>query len=109
MSQTSDTRYDDPFSRPGLRLLDALVRRDAGADERSRIPGGQCRRYVRNVIRIGNNVLGEAAVLRVSAELRLRTYGFARSEAILTVSAGRIKPGHAHPVPFSNRRHARPD
>src|SRR5471032_2765711 len=109
MSQASDARDDDPFARAGLRFLDALVRRDAGADKRSCIPGGQMRRDMRYVVGVREDVLGEATVFRVAAELSLRTHGFTRREAIFAMSTCRIKPGHTNTVPFFHGRDTRAD
>src|SRR5471032_944848 len=109
MTQASYARNDDPFTRTGLRFLDALVRRDAGADQRGRIPGGQMRRYVRYVVRVREDVLGEATVFRVAAELSFRTHRFARREAIFAMSTGGIEPGHTNAVPFFHGRDTRAD
>ena len=60
-----------------------------------------------DVIRVGEDVLGKAAVLGIAAELRLGTHSLPPRQAILAMTAGRIEPGHADPVALLHACHAR--
>jgi len=55
---------------------------------------------VRDVVRVGDDELGEAAVLGVAAELRLGAHGLPRRQAVLAVSARRVQPRHPDPLAF---------
>ena len=96
---------------PGLRLglLDALVGGDAGADERRGLLGVKAGRYVGDVVRVGDDVLGKAAVLGVAAELRLGAHRLPGRQAILAMTASRVEPGHADPVALLDDRDAGAD
>ena len=61
----------DPFSRPGLGLLDPLVGGDARADQGCGFLGAQALGDMRDVVGVGQDVLGKAAVLGVAAEFGL--------------------------------------
>src|SRR5476649_1896298 len=67
------------------------------------------RRYVRYVVGVCENVVCEATVFRVTAELRFRTHGLVRREAIFAMSTGGIEPGHTNAVPFFHGRDTRAD
>ena len=71
VSKTARAGYDDPLASLSLGLLDALVGRYAGADDRRRLLGIEVRRNMGDVVRIGEKIFGKAAVLGVAAELRL--------------------------------------
>jgi hypothetical protein len=107
MAQSADAGDHDPFAGPRLGLLDALVRRDACADERRGFARCQTCRDVGDVVRVRHDVFGKATVLRVAAELRFGAHGLACREAKLAVTAGGIEPGHADTVALLDRRHAR--
>ena len=62
-----------------------------------------------DVVRIGDDVFGKAAVLGVSAELGFRAHRLPCRQAIFAVSAGRVEPGHAHAIARLHRGHARAD
>lgn len=55
---------------------------------------------MRDVVGIGENVLGEAAVTRGAAKLRLRTNGLPSRETVFTVPTRRVEPRHADPIAF---------
>ena len=96
---------------PGLRLglLDALVGGDAGADERRGLLGVKAGRDMGDVVRVGEEVFGKAAVLGVAAELRLGADRLPGRQAILAMAAGRVEPRHADAVAFLDDRDARAD
>ena len=60
-----------------------------------------------DVIRVGNNIFSEAAILVVTAELRFSTNRLPSRQAILAMTARRVEPGHSDPITFLYRRHAR--
>ena len=64
---------------------------------------------VGDVVRIGDEILGKAAVLGVAAELRFAADRFPSREAMLAVAAGRIEPGHADAVALFDDRDAGAD
>ena len=82
---------------------------DPCTDERRGLLGAEAGGHMRDIIRIGENVLGEATVLGVAAELRLRAYRLPGRQAMLAMTAGRIEPRHAHTVTLFDDRHARPN
>src|ERR1700730_5811471 len=53
-----------------------------------------------DVIRIGDDVFGEAAVPGIATEFRVGTYRLPGRQAMLAVTAGRMEPGHADPIAF---------
>src|SRR5580692_3618773 len=74
VSQATHPRDDEPLTRSRLTLLDSLVGRDPGADERCGLCGRQAVWNVCDVVWVGENVLGKTAVLRITPELRFRTH-----------------------------------
>ena len=60
-----------------------------------------------DVVGIGEEVLGEAAILGIAAELRLGADRLPGRQAILAMTAGGIEPGHADPVALLDDRDAR--
>lgn len=98
--EPADAGDRDPIARAGAGLLDAFIRRDAGADDRCGGLRSQPLRNMRDVVGIGENVLGEAAVTRVAAKLRLRTNGLPSRETVFTVPTRRVEPRHADPIAF---------
>src|SRR5450830_800488 len=96
MAQSANAGNNHPLPRTDIGLLDALVARHPGTNDRCRLTGIQRRRYMRDIFRIRQNVLGESAVARVATKLGLRAHGFPSLEAILAMTTGRIKPRHPH-------------
>ena len=96
---------------PGLRLglLDALVGGDTGADEGRGLLGVEAGRYVGDVVRIGDEILGKAAILSVAAELRLGADRLPGRQAMLAMTAGRVEPWHADAVALFDDRDAGAD
>ena len=72
VSEAAGAGDDDPFAGLRFGLLDTLVGGDAGADERRGFLGVKAGWYMRDIIGIGDEVFGEAAILRVAAELAPR-------------------------------------
>jgi hypothetical protein len=64
---------------------------------------------VGDVIWIGQNVFRKAAVLAVTAELRVGTNRFPSRQAIFAMTARRVKPRHTDSFAYFHRRHARTD
>jgi hypothetical protein len=109
MAKPADARNGDPF--PGLRfgLLDALVGRDPGADDRRGVLRGKACRYVSYVIRVGEDIFGVATVFCVSPELCIRTHRFPGLQTIFAMTAGRIEPRHPDTVAFLHDGYAGTD
>lgn len=106
MPQPADAGDHHPLTRPGLCFLQALVGSDTGADERC---GDDCRQgggNVGDVVGVGDDVVGEAAIARVAAELRIGADRLLSGQAELAVPARRVEPGHADPVTLLHGRHA---
>ncbi len=100
MPQTTAAGDGKPLAGLRLGLLDAFVGGNSGTDQRSRFHRGQPLGDVGYIVRVGEDVLGEAAILGIASESCIRAYGLPSSEAILAVAAGRVEPGHAHTVAF---------
>jgi hypothetical protein len=66
VTQPADAEHRDEVGGPHAGDLDRLVRRDAGAGQRSRVEGGDAVRDGHHVRRRGDGVLGVAAVDRVA-------------------------------------------
>ncbi len=73
VSEAAAARDRDPLTRLCFRLLDSLVGRDAGANERRSFGRRETFRDMCHIIRIGKNVFRETTVLGVAAELRFGT------------------------------------
>ena len=98
-------RRRDPLAGLRLGFLDALVGRDTCADERRGLLGVEASGCGR-LARIREQILREASVLRVAAELRFGTDRLPRPEAIFAMTAGRIQPWHADAIALFDDRHA---
>jgi len=90
----------DPLARPRLGFLDALVSGNAGADQRRGELRVESIWDMRDIIRVGDNVFGEAAVPGIAAELCFRADGLLGRQAMLAMAAGRVEPRHADPIAF---------
>ena len=108
MAEAADTGDSDPFAGLGLRLLDPLVAGHAGTDDGRCCLGGQRCRNVRDIVGVGQQILGEGAVGVVAREGFGRADGLPRRETVFTVSARGMQPGHTHPVTLLDGGHARP-
>ncbi len=106
MPEASAARDRHPLARFGFGHLDALIRGDTRTDERCRLGGREAIRNVRDVRRVGENVLGKAAILCVAAELRVRAHRLPRLQTILAMAAGRVEPRHTHAIAILHQRHA---
>jgi hypothetical protein len=53
-----------------------------------------------DVIRIGDDVFGEAAVPGIAAEFRVGTDRLPCRQAMLAMTAGRVEPRHSDPIAF---------
>jgi hypothetical protein len=100
MTQAADAGNGNPLSRFRSRFFDAFIGGDAGANDRSGFDGLKAGGNVGDVIWIGQNVFGKAAVLGVAAELRVGTNRLPSGQAIFAMTARRIKPGHTHAVAY---------
>src|SRR5580692_961869 len=88
----------DPLARLRPRLLDPLVGGDAGANQRRRQLELESIRDMGDVIRIGDDVFGEATVPGIAAEFRVGTDRLPGRQAMLAVTASRVEPGHSDPI-----------
>ena len=109
MPESACSGDGDPFAglRPGL--LDPLVSRDAGADQRGCIHRGEAGRHMGDVVWICEEVLGKAAVPGIAAELGLGAHRLPPCQAILAMTTRRVEPGHSDPVALLYDRYARSD
>ena len=98
MAEPSRPRHRQPLARTRTGFLDTLIRGHPGADDRGRFDRRQAGRDVRDVVRVGENILGETAVLRIAAELRRVADGFPAAQAMLAAAACRVEPGNADSV-----------
>jgi len=60
-----------------------------------------------DVVRIREDILGEAAVFRIAAELGMGAHRLPTRQAILATAARRIEPGDSDPVALLHDGHAR--
>jgi hypothetical protein len=97
------------MARFSLGFLDAFIGCDAGANDRCRIACRQRGRDMGDVIRVGEDVFGKAAVLRVATELRLGAHRFPGRQAMLAMTACREEPGDANTVAFLHPCHTSAD
>jgi hypothetical protein len=61
---------------------------------------------VGDVVRIGDEIFGKAAILGIAAELRLSADRLPGGQTMLAVAAGRVKPWHADSVALLDDRDA---
>ena len=59
---------------------------------------------VADIVRIGDDVFGEAAVHRIAGVLLLLAQRLPAAQAVPAVAAGGVEPGHADPVAFLDVR-----
>jgi hypothetical protein len=62
-----------------------------------------------DVVRIGDDIFGEAAILGIAAEFRVGTDRLPCGQAMFAVTAGRVEPRYSDPVAFSNNLDTGPD
>ena len=107
--KAANARDDDPVARSGLGHLQALVHGDARAQDRRDLDelhvGGQ----VADVVGVGNHILGERAVDRVSSVLLGLAQRFPAGPAVGAVPAGGVQPRDADRVVLLQVCHAGAD
>src|SRR5580700_1061735 len=74
VTQSASARDSDPFAGPCLSLLNPFVGRDPSADQGRGFHRRKTRGHMGNVIWVGDDVFGKAAVNGVAAELSLSAY-----------------------------------
>jgi hypothetical protein len=109
MSKPARAGDGQPLSGSCTRDLDALVGGDAGADDGRDRGGGEAGRDVRHVVRVGQDVFGEASVFRVATELGAGADGLPAPEAVFTVTAGAVEPRYPDAVALLNDGDPRTD
>ncbi len=105
VSQAAAAGDGHPLAGLRLGLLDALVGSDPRADQGRGLFGAEALGNVRDVVGVGQDVLGEAAIPGVAAELGLSANGLPRGQAVFAVTAGRVEPGHADSVALLDDGH----
>src|SRR5207342_2479983 len=89
--------------------LQALVDGDAGAQHRRDLDEANILRQVTDIARVGQRVLGKAAVHRIAGVLLLRAQRLPAPKAVFAVTAGRMQPRNADAVAFLDVADARAD
>ncbi len=107
MSETPSAGNCDPFARPCCGLLDSFVGGYPGTDERRSLGSLKAGRDMGHVIRVREDVLDEAAVPGITAELRLGAHRLPSRQAILAMTTRRVEPRNADPVALLHDRNAR--
>ena len=100
VTEAADAGDDDPVAGLGIGGLEALVHRDAGADDGRDFDEADVLGKVSYVVRIGDGIFCIATVLGVAAELSLGAAGLLSSEAVDALAAGGIEPDDADAVAF---------
>src|ERR1035438_9417159 len=106
MPESTSAGDGDPFAGLRCGLLDPLVGGDASTDQRGGIDRSEAGRYVGDVIRVREEVLGKAAVPGIAAELSLSANGLPPRQAILAMTTRRVEPRYPDPVALLHERHA---
>src|SRR6202171_199864 len=107
MPEAADTRDSDPFARPRLGFLKALVGGDAGAEDRRHLREVDARRKPRRKGRGSDNVLRETTITVVAGVVLVLAHGFPAGLAIFAAHAGVMQPRDAHGVARLEIRYAR--
>src|SRR6202171_2968076 len=98
MPEAADTRDSDPFARPRLGFLEALVGGDAGAEDRRHLRKVDARRKPRRKGRGSDNVLRATTLAVVTGVVLALAYGFPAGLAIFAAHAGVVQPRNADGV-----------
>jgi hypothetical protein len=107
MSETADAGDGDPFTRPRLGLLEALVGGDAGAKDRRNLRKVDADRKPRGKGRRSDNVFRKAAITAVAGVVLVLAHGFPAGLAIFAAHAGIVQPSDADGVAWLEIRYAR--
>jgi hypothetical protein len=100
VTEAADTGDDNPVAGLGIGGLEALVHRDAGADDGRDFYEAYVLGKVSYVVRIGYRVIRIATVLGVAAEFCLGAAGLLSSEAVDALAAGGVEPDDAYAIAF---------
>ena len=109
MTEPADAEHGDEIGRAGAGHLHGLVRRDAGARERRGVERVDAAGYEPGERRLGQHVLGEAAVDGVARVLRVGAERLPSGGAELTGTACPTEPRHRNAIAFVQIGHAGPD
>ena len=109
VTEPTDAGDHDPLA--GLRVgdLEPLVDRDARAQHRRRRDEVQSVRQMADIGRVGQGVLGEAAVDRVAGVALALAQRLPAAEAVRAGTAGRVQPRNADPIALTHVRDAGAD
>ena len=107
--EAADTRDHDPVARLGSRHLQAFVHGDARAQDWRDLDKVHVGGQMTDVVGVGDHILGEGAVDRVSSVLLRFAQRFPAGPAVGAVPAGGVQPRHADPVALAQVRHAGAD
>src|ERR1700733_2863 len=75
MPESATAGDGDPLAGFRFGLLDPLIGRDASADQWGSIQRREAGRYMGDVVRVCEEVIGKAAVFGIAAELGFRANG----------------------------------
>ena len=100
VAEAANAGDDDPVAGLGFGGLEALVDRDASADDGCYVDEAYVLGEVGDVVGIGYGVLGVATVFGVATELCLGAAGLLAGEAVDALAAGGVEPDDADAVAF---------
>ncbi len=106
VAEAADARDHHPVVRPGVGDLEPFVNGHAGAEDRRDLDKADVGGQVTDIVGIGNDIFGEAAVHRIAGVLLLLAQGLPAAHTVLAMATGGVKPGHADPVAFLHVPHA---
>src|SRR5258708_11587844 len=95
MSEAADAGDGDPFTRPRLGFLEALISCDAGAKDRRNLRKVDADRKPRGKRRRSDNVFCKAAITAVAGVVLVLADGFPAGLPIFAAQSGILEPGHA--------------
>lgn len=105
VAKSADTRDHHPLPRTGVGDLEALVHRYPGAEDGRDLFEGHLLGQDADIVGIGQDVFGVAAIDRIPGVLLLGTESFPARQAVLAASAGAVQPGHPDAIAFLDPPH----
>src|ERR1700678_2766498 len=107
MTEPAHAGDRDPFAGLGFGLLDPLISRNAGTDERGGFLSRKTGWNMSDVVRIGQNTFGEPPIPGVATELGIGADCLPSGQAVFAMPARRIEPRHSDPVALLHDSDAR--
>jgi len=109
VAEPPDSGNSHPAARLYFGLLQSLVNRHPGTQDRGRWPVIQGIRQLADVVCIGTDEFRIPAIDRIAGHLLAFAQGFPTAYAMLAMATGRMQPGHADAVAFFHMIDAGPD